>query len=254
MGQRLGQHFLTDIDILDSIVECADISPNDVVVEIGPGKGDLTRRLLEKGAIVHAVELDSVLYTQLIAQKDFDDATLYNDDALSFDFSIFASTDFKVVANLPYHITARFVRTITELKSKPKTMTLLIQKEVAQRIVATSGKHSLLSLASQIHANVELGPIVPPEAFSPPPKVTSQVVKLTFRNEIAVEDEKLLFSVLKIAFNSKRKKLSNTLQNRTDKSREEIEKILSDIGASINARPQELSLDQWIRFLQSCDL
>ena len=176
-NKSLGQHWLKDRVILEAIVDEAEISDSDTVLEIGPGLGTLTSVLLSRAKRVIAVEFDKDLAGKLSGQFPGKDLTVHNQDILSFDLSSLPPR-YKVVANVPYYITSKIVQLLSETSNPPSCSVLLVQKEVAERLAAAPGEMSLLSLSAQLFHEVSLGPLVPAEYFTPPPKVDSQVVVL----------------------------------------------------------------------------
>lgn len=245
--KSLGQHWLFDENILNSIVQTAQIRPNDDILEVGPGLGTLTDKILETGAKVYAVEKDEALSAELkdrISQENF---KLYTNDILKFDLTSLPE-NYKVVANIPYYLTSNLIRNLTESNNPPVSVTLLVQKEVAERICAKPGRMSLLSVSSQFYYSCELSVVVPAEKFTPPPKVDSQVVHLVRkdRREIPDIDTKHFFRIVKAGFSSRRKTLLNSLSGGLSLDKKEVAKSLQSAGILPVQRPQELSLDQWL--------
>lgn len=199
--KSLGQHWLTDRDVLANIADWAEIGSDDTVLEIGPGLGTLTSELLRRAKKVVAVEFDEELARKLPGQFPGKNLEVINADILTFDLSILPA-GYKVVANVPYYITSKIVQLLMTSKNKPATTVLLVQKEVAERIAAKPGDMSILAISAQVYAEASLGDVVPAALFTPPPKVDSQVVILQTRTEslIAQEDEKAFFRVVKAGF------------------------------------------------------
>ena len=211
--KSLGQHWLNDDALLEDIADQADLNPGDSVLEIGPGPGGLTAKLITRAKDVVAVEVDKALIEQLkVKFNHVSNLKLVNADIRSFDLNDLPK-GYKVVANIPYYLTSYLIRLLSEADNPPSLCVLLVQKEVAHRLAAIPGNMSILSITAQIYWQVDLGLIVPAEFFTPPPKVDSQVVKLTRRKESLVPDElrERLFSLVKAGFSQKRKKLANTL-------------------------------------------
>ena len=246
--KSLGQHWLKDRDILGNIADDANIGPDDTVLEIGPGLGTLTSELLRRAKKVIAVELDGELAAKLPKQFPGTSLEVVNQDILSFDLTRLPE-NYVVVANVPYYITSKIIKLLTTAGNKPRTIVLLIQKEVAVRLAAQPGDMSILAVSAQIYANVELGDVVPAKFFTPPPKVDSQVVILNTRAEALVspEDEKLFFRVVKAGFSAKRKKLRSSISSGLHISKPEAEELLKGIGISPDDRAEQLSLDDWLR-------
>lgn len=248
--KSLGQHWLSDPDILEDIVQIAKLEAGDDVLEVGPGQGTLTEVLLASGVNLTAVEYDVELYEDLkkITKKflNSENLTLAHQDILKFDLTNLPE-GYKVVANIPYYLTSNLVRLLSESKNPPASITLLVQKEVAQRLCAGPGQMSLLSVSAQNYYEVSLGIVVLAEKFTPPPKVDSQVVHMTRRSQpiINPSDEKIFFRVVKAGFSSRRKTLLNSLSGGLNISKEEISVIINECGINPGNRPQELSLQQW---------
>jgi 16S rRNA (adenine1518-N6/adenine1519-N6)-dimethyltransferase len=246
--KSLGQHWLKDRDVLANIAEEAGISENDTVLEIGPGLGTLTSELLRRAKKVVAVELDGDLARKLPGQFPGKELEVINQDILTFDLRNLPE-DYVVVANVPYYITSKIVQLLTTAVNKPRTIVLLIQKEVAERMAARPGEMSILAVSSQVYAEVRLGEVVPAALFTPPPKVDSQVVILEMRQkpQVTPEDEKHFFRIVKAGFSAKRKKLRSSIASGLHISKPEAEKLLKDASISPEDRAEELSIDDWAR-------
>ena len=246
--KSLGQHWLRDRETLAHIADCADIEPKDTVLEIGPGLGTLTAELLRRAGRVVAVEFDSDLARKLPAQFPGKELEVVHQDILSFDLSTLP-VGYKVVANVPYYITAKIVNLLTNAQNKPATIVLLVQREVAQRLAALPGDMSILAISAQVFADVSLGDIVPAALFTPPPKVDSQVVILQMREQPLVKpaDEKAFFRFVKAGFSAKRKKLRSSLSGGLGISKQEVEEMLRSANLSPDARAEDLSIDDWLR-------
>lgn len=243
-NKSLGQHWLTDPDALQAIARVASIDKDDVVLEVGPGLGTLTEVLVRQAKKVVAVEFDKDLAEAL--QKSFkaDNLEVINADILDFDLSSLPK-NYKVVANIPYYLTSHLIRNLLEADNKPSIMALLVQKEVAQRIVAGSGNMSILSVASQFYAECSVGIEIAAELFDPPPKVDSQVVILKTMIHPQV-DKKLFFRIVKAGFGEKRKKLVNSLAGGLQLDKKKVQKIIKELGFESNVRAQELSVEDWV--------
>lgn len=250
-NKSLGQHWLKDRAVLADIADCANIVPDDVVLEIGPGLGTLTSELLRRAKKVIAVEFDAELARKLPAQFPGKNLEVITSDILSFDLSILPK-NYIVVANVPYYITSKIVQLLMTAANKPKIAVLLVQKEVAERLAAKPGDMSILGVSAQLFAEVSLGSIVPAKYFTPPPKVDSQVVILKTRHTpfLADIDEKDFFRVVKAGFSAKRKKLRSSLAGglRLDKS--DVETLLQKAGIDLGARAEELDLEQWAKLVR----
>lgn len=265
----LGQNFLIDKKILQKMIMAADLKKDDIVLEVGPGMGFLTEKLAEKAELVLGVEKDTRLVNFLKkkfkAQKNI--KIVEGDIIKNFQFlisfvsrnlrqsrdnfqSIFKLSDFqtknyKVVANIPYYITSRFLRIFLKNKRKPKTIVILVQEEVAKRICAQKGQSSILSLSVQYYGKPQILDFVPKEAFHPKPKVDSAILKIEVfkKPPYQVDNEKLFFKIIKAAFSSRRKQLINSLSSGLKISKKETEKILRKCQIPPRARPQDLGLD-----------
>jgi len=247
-NKSLGQHWLKDRLILEAIADCAELTPDDTVLEIGPGLGTLTSVLLARAKQVTAVEFDPELARKLPGQFPGKNLTVEHADILSYDLSRLP-TGYKVVANVPYYITSKIVQTLSESPNPPSLAVLLVQKEVAERIAAKAGDMSILAVAAQVYATAELGPLVPAEYFTPPPKVDSQVVVLRRResSQFGDTDPRAFFRMVKAGFSAKRKKLRSSLSGGLGVSKQEVEALLTSAGVSPDARAEDLSLESWQR-------
>jgi len=238
-GQPLGQHWLKLAQYLEAIADDADLNKEDIVLEIGPGQGDLTRLLAKRAKHITAVEIDDELIINLNKMSLPKNVEVVASDIRDFDLNKMPA-GYKVVANIPYYLSGEIIKNLLAADNKPSLIVLLVQKEVAERAAAKPGKLSVLGVTSQLLSDVSLGVIVPPKAFIPPPKVDSQVVifKPLAEPRISVNADKF-FKLVKLAFAMKRKKLSNSLA-----SIENSKQILTELKL-IDLRPQELSFEQW---------
>ena len=249
--KSLGQHWLKDPDILADIAEAADLTSDDVVLEIGPGLGTLTSRLLARANSVTAVEFDADLARKLPGQFPGKKLTVVNQDILQFDLNQLTK-NYKVVANVPYYITSKIVEKLMTAENKPSIAVLLVQKEVAERIAAEAGNMSILSVSVQIFAEAELDIEVPRQFFTPPPKVDSQVVILRTRNNplITPEDQRDFFRIVKAGFSAKRKKLRSSLSGGLGIDKSAVEELLKNAGISPDARAEDLAIEDWKKLLK----
>lgn len=249
--KSLGQHWLKDPEILADIAEAAELTSDDVVLEIGPGLGTLTSRLLARANSVTAVEFDADLARKLPGQFPGKKLTVVNQDILQFNLNQLPK-DYKVVANVPYYITSKIVEKLMTAENKPSIAVLLVQKEVAERIAADPGNMSVLSVSVQIFAEAELDIEVPRQFFTPPPKVDSQVVVLRMCNNplITPEDQRDFFRIVKAGFSAKRKKLRSSLSGGLGIDKGMAEELLKNAGISPDARAEDLSIDDWKRLLK----
>ena len=250
--KSLGQHWLKDRQVLQKIAAEAEITKKDTVLEIGPGLGTLTSELLRQAKQVVAVELDEVLAQKLPGQFPGTALQVINQDILSFDLRQLPK-DYIVVANVPYYITSKIVRLLTTSVNPPKTIVLLVQKEVAERLAAAPGDMSILAVSAQIYATVRLGDVVPAALFTPPPKVDSQVVVLSMRSVPLVQpmQEKLFFQIVKAGFSAKRKKLRSSLASGLRVDKATIEQLLHSCDISPDNRAEDLSLDDWLKLMHA---
>ncbi len=253
-----GQNFLVTSDIYDKVVEVSGLEEGDTVLEVGPGLGFLTVKLALKVKRVIAVEFDDKLAGFLkkeIDSQGIKNVEVVNENILDFQIpnSKFQIPSYKIVANLPYNITSVFLRRFLEREDRPSLMVLMLQKEVAERIVAEPGDMSLLALSVQFYAKAGLMMQVLKNNFYPEPQVNSAVVKLIIKNEelrIKDIDEKKFFQLARIGFSAKRKMLKNNLGAGFKRQSSEIEKILEKIGLNPKARAEDLSLDDWAKCLK----
>lgn len=245
--KSLGQHWLKDRDVLAGIADEATITAEDTVLEIGPGLGTLTSELLRRAKNVVAVELDGELASKLPGQFPGKSLEVVNKDILSFDLRDLPE-NYVVVANVPYYITSKIVKLLTTATNKPRTIVLLIQKEVAERMAAKPGDLSILAVSAQIYATVRLGKVVPAHLFTPPPKVDSQVVVLEMRDQPLVEPEheKAFFRMVKAGFVAKRKKVRSSLASGLRIAKPEAEELLQKHGISPDSRAEDLTLQNWL--------
>lgn len=249
--KSLGQHWLKDPEILADIAEAAELTGDDVVLEIGPGLGTLTSRLLARANSVTAVEFDADLARKLPGQFPGKKLTVVNQDILQFDLNQLPK-NYKVVANVPYYITSKIVEKLMTAENKPSIAVLLVQKEVAERIAAEAGNMSVLSVSVQIFAEAELDIEVPRQFFTPPPKVDSQVVVLRTRDNLLIipEDQRDFFRIVKAGFSAKRKKLRSSLSGGLGIDKSAAEELLKNAGISPDARAEDLAIEDWKRLLK----
>ena len=244
--KSLGQHWLTDFTSLQAMVDSACVQPTDTVLEIGPGLGTLTELLVRVADKVVAVEFDEKLAQELPSRVLSDDLTVIQSDILSFDFTSLPP-DYKVVANIPYYLTSNLIRTISETPSQPAVAVLLIQKEVAERVVAQPGAMSLLSVTAQFYWQTSLDIKVPAALFTPPPKVDSQILILERRPTALFPnvDAKSFFRLVKAGFSQRRKTLLNSLSGGLHLTKPEALALLTTAKIDPRLRPQNLSLEEW---------
>ena len=255
--KKFGQNFLIDTHVLDKIINAAEITKEDFVLEIGPGIGTMTQYLCENAREVVAVEIDKNLIPILEdTLKEYDNVTVINEDVLKVDINKLAEEKnnkkpIKVVANLPYYITTPIIMGLFESHVPIDSITIMVQKEVAERMQVGPGtkEYGALSLAVQYYAKPEIIANVPPNCFMPRPKVGSAVIRLTRHKEtpVQVEDEKLMFRIIRASFNQRRKTLVNGLKNSGELSlsKEIIEESIEELGVLLTIRGEALSLEQF---------
>lgn len=257
--KRLGQHFLIDEMVLERVVSAADITSQDVVMEIGPGLGILTKELAKRAAKVIAVELD----TQLVAVlkrtlSPFENVIIVHADILQVTPSQLMEShlrrgNYKVVANLPYYITSPVLRHFLEASLKPELMVIMVQKEVGEAIVASSGKMSLLSISVQFYAKPSIVTYVSAQSFYPPPKVESVVLRLDLLPEpaVAISDIVGFFDVVRCGFSSPRKQLHNSLAQGLGVLPSRVALVIERVGITPQRRAETLTLEEWVKVWQA---
>ncbi len=254
MNKRLGQHFLKNKGAIKKIIDALDLQINDTVIEIGPGAGALTFPLLKecgtKNCKLIAIEKDEKLAYGVQRLADSENFKIVIDDAikeLPKIAKLFAlnANSFKVVGNIPYYITGKLLRTISGLEIKPVLTVLMIQKEVAERAAAMPPQMNLLAAATQFWAEPKILFSLKPQDFDPPPKVNSAVIKLISKSQsINPEETMNYYSFLHALFKQPRKTLLNNLSNGLDLSKKDVESVLGRFHINVNARPQDLSLEE----------
>lgn len=265
--KKYGQNFLIDTHVLDKIIGAAQIGPDDFVLEIGPGIGTMTQYLACAARKVVAVEIDKALIPILEdTLSDYDNARVINNDVLKVDIAKLAEEEnggkpIKVVANLPYYITTPIIMGLFENHVPIKSITVMVQKEVADRMQVGPGTkdYGALSLAVQYYAKPYIVANVPPNCFMPRPKVGSAVIRLERYEEppVKVKDEKLMFRIIRASFNQRRKTLANGLKNSAelDYTKEEIEAAIEALGRGASIRGEALTLEEFAKladFLYDC--
>lgn len=245
--KSLGQHWLKDREVLANIADEVEITKNDTVLEIGPGLGTLTSELLHRAGKVVAVELEDELARKLPGQFPGTSLQVVHQDILEFDLRTLPKA-YVVVANVPYYITSKITQYLTTSENPPRSIVMLVQKEVAERMAASPGDMSLMSVSAQLFANVRLGAVVPAELFTPPPKVDSQVVVLELREVplLSIAEQKAFFRVAKAGFSARRKKLRSSIASGLHISKEQAEALLEEAGISPDDRAESLSVANWI--------
>ena len=257
--KKFGQNFLIDTHVLDKIISAAEITKDDLVVEIGPGIGTMTQYLACAAREVVAIEIDKMLIPILQdTLSEYDNVTVINEDVLKVDLNKLAEEKnggrpVKVVANLPYYITPPIIMGLFENHVPLHSITIMVQKEVADRMRMGPGTkdYGALSLAVQYYAEPYLVANVPPNCFMPRPNVGSAVIRLTVHENppVTVKDEKLMFRLIRASFNQRRKTLANGLKNSPELhySKEQIEEAIEKLEVSPSIRGEALTLEQFAR-------
>lgn len=255
--KKFGQNFLIDTSVLERIMNAAEITKQDCILEIGPGIGTMTQYLAERAKKVFAVEIDKNLIPILgETLAEYDNVTVINEDILKVDIERLVQEQnggkpIKVVANLPYYITTPIIMGLFESKVPLHSITIMVQKEVADRMQEMPGskEYGALSLAVQYYAKPEIVANVPPNCFMPRPTVGSAVIKLTRYEQppVIVADEKLMFQIIRASFNQRRKTLVNGLTNASflQVGKEKILEALDQMGQSASVRGETFSLEQF---------
>lgn len=250
LKKSFGQHFLKDSTVVDQIIAAANIDPSELVIEVGPGAGALTERLAEipppsqggVGGGLTLIESDRDLIPNL--GKRFPSATIIQADAAQVDYDAFVHDQpWVFVSNLPYNAGNAILETVLQSKNLPSRLVVMVQKEVGERMMAKPGEMSVLSVATQLYCDIEPVCTVGPEAFSPPPKVDSIVVRLTPKEHR--EGLEAIIALAKVGFSHRRKQLRQTLAQANVANIDAIDTALAQIGAGKTVRPQELAIEQW---------
>ena len=259
--KSLGQHFLSDSRIVNRIVEAADLSSDDTVIEIGPGRGVLTRRLVQQAGLVVAVELDARLCEELPGRLDFpENLRCHLGDAREIELPSLAFRElddhparYKVVGNLPYYAANPIIRRTLESQPAPSLALFMVQREVAESMTALPGRMGLLSVATQLYATTRIVCSVPPSAFRPPPKVKSAVVRLDIRSEpaVAMDNHEDFFQVVRAGFSAPRKQLHNSLSHGLGVEPAVGSAVLDLAGIDGRRRPATLGLEEWAAVYRS---
>jgi len=256
-NKRLGQNFLISEKVKGIMIKAGKLTSDDFVLEVGPGIGILTEEIAQTAKQVFAVELDELFFNICLERLDHKNLKLINQDILKTDIpELGLGTDYKIIASLPYQISSPFLRKIIQLKSKPKLMVLLLQKEVAQRIVAEPGDSSrgYLSVLSQIFFKAEILKLVKPESFWPEPAVDSAIIAFQPKKDLPkIDDWESFNKLVQVGFSQKRKQLINALTNnllsfmgiKTDKSK--LKLVLSKSGIKAMARAEDLTVSDWVK-------
>jgi len=259
----LGQHFLIDEEALKLIIVAAELTPTDVVMEIGPGLGVLTRELAKQVGWVVAIELDNKL-ADILRQtlSSFNNVTIINEDVLKVDPEallqeyfrpeVSSSYNYKMVANLPYYIASPVLRHFLEASVKPQTMVVMMQKEVAEEIVAKPGRMSLLSVSVQLYGEPTIVGYVPADCFYPAPEVDSAILKITLYPQPAVKvaNKESFFALVRAGFCASRKQMGNSLAQGLGLPKDEVLALLKESGIAPQRRAETLTLEEWAHLWQ----
>ena len=262
-NKNLGQNFLINDEVIEKIIEGARVQTDDLVIEIGPGLGTLTSRLLQKAGKVLAIEIDNRMVNILKGRfENIQNLEILQEDVLKVDLKKKIEQEgfktVKVVANLPYYITTPIIMKLLEENLKLESITVMVQKEVADRLVAKPGEKNCGAITCAVYYYSEAQKIVevPKESFIPSPEVTSEVIKLNIRNEapINVKNKETLFKIIKAAFMQRRKTISNSLMNTGFwKDKQELINTLDGLQISQKARAEELTLEQFAAITNEID-
>lgn len=255
----LGQRYLIDEDVLKQIISAAELGPTDIVMEVGPGLGVLTRELARRAGYVVCIELDDKLAALLRKYLSaFNNVTVINQDILEVDpagvleglssrLPAEASHNYKVVANLPYYITSPVLRLFLEARVKPRMIVVMVQKEVAEAIVAGPGKRSVLSISVQFYGRPVIVGYVPAQSFYPPPEVDSAILRIDLypHPPVDVSDVKGFFEVVRAGFTAARKQMANSLARGLGLPKNEALSLLEKAGVDPRRRAETLTLEEW---------
>ncbi len=262
----LGQHFLIDEDVLHTVTSAAELALTDIVMEIGPGLGILTRELAEQAGWVIAIELDNKL-AEILKQslasygnvtiinadvRQIEPAALLQEQKAKLPSAMDAPFNYKVVSNLPYYITSLVLRRFLEASVKPQIMVVMVQKEVAEAIVAEPGQMSVLSVSVQFYGEPRIVSSVPAKCFYPVPEVDSAILRVDLHPQpvVPVTDEKSFFELVRAGFSASRKQIANSLAHGLGLPKAEVLPLLEGAGITPQRRAETLSLDEWAQLWQ----
>lgn len=247
--KELGQHFLVDRRVLKKIVKAAEISSQDIVVEVGPGLGILTQALVKEAGKVIAVEIDPQLVSFLKNTfSSFSNIEIIQGDILKINLGeLIGSFPYKVVANIPYYITSPIIRYFLEAEVKPRLMVIMVQREVAETITAKPGEMSFLSVFVQLYSRPKVIDYISPKSFHPPPKVESAILRLDVLEHPLIDVDKDFFVLLEAGFSAPRKQLHNSLALGLNMKPQEVAMKLKSLGIEPKRRPQTLNLEEWAK-------
>jgi 16S rRNA (adenine1518-N6/adenine1519-N6)-dimethyltransferase len=248
--KSLGQNFLVDRRIVSRVITAAALTPDDIALEIGPGRGILTRPLAKRAASLTAIELDDRLAAALTDEfASQPHVRIVHADAREANIASIVPQDtpYKLIANLPYYAAQPIIRRFLEAAHKPALMVIMVQREVARNLTAKPGDMSILSVATQLYGKPRIVASVPPRAFRPAPKVTSAIVRIDVYPQpaLALDSIDAFFTLVRAGFSAPRKQVHNCLQQGMSIPRDEAETMLSEAGIDPKRRPQTLSLADW---------
>lgn len=244
----LGQNFLYSESVVSDMVEAAELENSDTVLEVGPGLGILTEEIAKKKCKILAVEKDQNLISYLDSKfRDNKNIEIINQDILKLQTTNYQLKDYKIIANLPFYLTSRFIRVFLEKKEKPSVMVLLMQKEVAERIVATNKNRSILSVSCELYSKAEIIREVSNRSFYPKPNVDCAVIKFDVFKELKydIKNIELFFRIVKAGFSARRKQIHNNLSNGLKIESNKTKEILKKTNIDFTRRAQTLSLAEW---------
>jgi len=248
--KHLGQNFLINKKIIETIIKAANLNKEDLIIEVGPGLGILTKELLNKGGHIRSIELDRELIPYI--KKTFKDKHFELEEGTALKATL-PQTKYKLVANIPYYITSpllrHFLNPQTKQEKRPTLIVLLVQKEVAEKICAKPGDHSVLSLQTQIFGHPSIIKTVSPKNFHPAPKVDSAILKIEVYKKSLIKNLKLFSRITRIAFHQRRKTLKNTIKNYLNINGEKTDTIFKKINIDSSRRPQTLSIEEWQKLM-----
>ncbi len=252
-SKRLGQNFLVDKEAVKKIIEAADLGPEDVILEVGPGLGTITQELAKRAKKVIAVEKDQnmieILRTTL---KDLKNVEVIQGDIRKINTKYYIpNTRYKIVANLPFYLATSVIRQFLELENPPKEMVLTVQKEVGQRICAKPPDMNILAVSVQIYAKPEIVSYISKKSFWPSPKVDSAIIKITINKKQSTTDQNLFFKIMKAGFSQPRKQLINNLSKELDLEKEKIQNWLLKNNVQPTQRAETLEVRDWINLTKT---
>ena len=251
-SKGLGQNFLVDKTALKRVIASADLSPEDIVVEIGPGLGVLTLELAKKAGKVIAIEKDSKMIEALKETlTSFKNIEIIQEDVRKITNNQLPATNYKIVANLPFYLTAPVIRKFLEFGNPPELMTLIIQKEVAQRITAQPPKMNLLAVSVQLYAEPKIISYISKKSFWPQPEVDAAIIKLKTKSEKRKTDKDLFFKIVKAGFSQPRKQLINNLSKKLKADKMKVKSWLWKNNIRPSQRAETLNIEDWINLTKN---